>query len=80
MKFVAIALLAAVGSAGVLATQSARERHRETFVCAAHQHSDDDPPPVDCPMCGGNAEMHFKTLRKMFAVQTRLVLGASLAR
>ncbi len=80
MKFVALALLAAVASAGVLATQSAWERHHAALVSGVHQHSDDDPPPVDCPMCGGNAELHFKTLRKMFTWQSQLVLGASIAR
>lgn len=76
MKFVALAVLAAVASAGAVATHSAWERHHAAIVLGV----DDDPPPVDCPMCGGNAETHFKTLRRMFALQSQLVLGVSISR
>lgn len=77
MKFAVLALLAAVASAGVLTTHTAWERHLAAVVRGV---DDEPPPPVDCPFCGGNAALHLKTMRKMLALQSQLVLATALAR
>lgn len=80
MKLLALALLAAVGFAGVLSTQTAWERHLAAVVSGVELRVDDEPPPVDCPFCGGNPTQHLRNMRRMFVFQSRLVLGAALAR
>lgn len=84
MKFVALALLAAVGFAGVLSTHEARnarlQAHFASVFGGVQLRVDDEPPPVDCPMCGGNPALHLKTMRKMLTLQSQLVLAAAMAR
>jgi hypothetical protein len=38
----------------------------------------DDPPPepVDCPMCGGNPELHARRMLMLEAIQGRLLAYA----
>jgi hypothetical protein len=35
---------------------------------------DPEPQPVDCPMCGGNAELHYKRTRYLAEYQGQVVL------
>lgn len=84
MKLLATALLTAVGFAGVVSTHVATDGRLQAHFAAVARGgellTDDDPPPVDCPMCGGNAALHLKTMRKMLRMQSQLVLAAALAR
>ncbi len=86
MKLLALALLAAVGFAGVLSTHTAWDRHHAAVVRAVEHvvdgelRVDDEPPPVDCPFCGGNPTQHLRNMRRMFVFQSSLVLGAALSR
>jgi hypothetical protein len=91
VKLLALALLTAVGFAGVVSSHDALEARRHAQVQAqlqAHYEAvahgelsrDDEPPPVDCPFCGGNPTQHLRNMRRMFVFQSRLILGAALVR
>jgi hypothetical protein len=34
----------------------------------------DDPPPLDCPMCGGNVKLHEKRTVFLYKLQATLVI------
>jgi len=34
----------------------------------------DDPPPIECPMCGGNALLHQRRTRFFVGLQASLVI------
>jgi hypothetical protein len=34
----------------------------------------DTPPPIECPMCGGNAELHRKRMRALIGLQAMLMM------
>ncbi len=42
--------------------------------------STDDPAPIECPMCGGNAELHKKRLKALAGFQATLMLEILVAR
>jgi hypothetical protein len=88
VKLLALALLTAVGFAGVVSSHDALEARRQAQLQAHYEaaarggelRSDDEPPPVDCPFCGGNPTQHLRNMRRIFVFQSRLILGAALVR
>lgn len=79
MKLLALALLAAVGFAGVFSTRDASSKTLAEHGAAALRGVD-DPPPVDCPFCGGNAQQHIRTMRRILVAQSRVSLSVAMAR
>jgi len=79
MKLLAIAALSAVGFAGVYSFDGELRAHLGEHVRAVLR-GDEDPPPVDCPLCGGDATEHFRQMRRMLVLQQKAVMGAILAR
>jgi hypothetical protein len=79
MKLLAIAALSAVGFAGVYSFdgdfRARLDEHVRTVLSG-----DEDPPPVDCPFCGGDATAHFRQMRRLLIVLHMGVLGACLGR
>jgi hypothetical protein len=41
---------------------------------SAALRDDPPPPPVDCPMCGGNVELHQKRTKFLVRYQATLIL------
>jgi len=78
MKFVALALLTAVGFAGVVSsraeTKSALAEHCNAVMRGV------DEPPVDCPFCGGNGQEHMRNMRRILIVEARVFLTVSMMR
>ncbi|MBM3991815.1 MAG: hypothetical protein FJ298_12505 [Planctomycetes bacterium] len=62
MKFQAALALAIVATC---ALPSAALRPRSHAECAALCSSTDDPPPIDCPFCGGDPVAHRLRLRAL---------------
>ncbi|MBL8804360.1 MAG: hypothetical protein JNN27_20355 [Planctomycetes bacterium] len=79
MKLLAIAALSAVGFAGVYSFDGEFRAHLDEHVRAVLS-GDEDPPPVDCPFCGGDATAHFRQMRRLFILQQKAVMGAILVR
>jgi len=79
MKLLAIAALSTVGFAGVYSFDGEFRARLDAHVRAALS-GDEDPPPVDCPFCGGDATAHFRQMRQLFILQQKAVMGAILVR
>lgn len=78
MKLLMTLLVASVGFAGVVASRD--EGSRMSEHCAAVARGVDDPPPVDCPFCGGNPNAHMRTVRWMVESQALCLLASGVAR
>ena len=59
-----------------LMANSAPSVHTNAAQPAASRVDDPPPEPIECPMCGGNAQLHA---RRMLAVQQQMDIVATLA-
>ena len=60
-----------------LMANSTPSLHAASAAQPAASRVDDPPPePIECPMCGGNAQLHA---RRMLAVQQQMDIVATLA-
>jgi hypothetical protein len=57
-----------------LSAQPVAPVHGADVGCARATVALDEPPPLDCPMCGGNVQLHHKRTRFFLKVGATLVL------
>jgi hypothetical protein len=73
MKRIAVLALAAVASAS-LALAALQPAPGSGSPARAASVDDPPPSPIDCPMCGGNAELHKRVTRIQISGQAKAFL------
>jgi hypothetical protein len=74
MKILALASVVALCAAPRVAPTAMPAPHATCVESALASARDDDPPPVECPMCGGNAELHRQRTKYFVNVRASALL------
>ena len=59
-------------AANTASTSQSSQLWRDHWSCRVT--NTDTPPPVECPMCGGNAELHRKRTRVLIGLQAMMMM------
>jgi hypothetical protein len=69
MKTLALVFVLALCAGSRLASSTAPAIHEHAAITSSGPCVDDPPPPLECPMCGGNIELHRRRTKAMAEVR-----------